>query len=73
MKAMRLACSYKDQFSSLLKKIGFSFATWQALRKTPCEIERLQSAEMGFVNMLAPSFKNLPEILSAPAAKLFGN
>ena len=30
-------------------KIGFSFSTLQALGKTPCEIERLQSAETGFV------------------------
>ena len=37
--------------------MGFSFATLQAFGKTPCEIERLQSTEMGFANMLAPSFK----------------
>ena len=40
----------------------------QALGKIPCEIERLQSAEMGFANMLAPSFKNVPESLSTLAA-----
>ena len=50
-------------------KIDFSFATLQALGKTPCEIERLQSAEMDFANMLAPSFKNLPENLSTMAAR----
>ena len=44
-------------------KIGFSLAILQALGKTPCEIERLQSAEMGFANMLAASFQNLPESL----------
>ena len=49
-------------------KIGFNFATRQEFGKTPCEIERLQSAEMGFANMLAPSFKNLPENSSTPAA-----
>ena len=49
-------------------KIGFSLAILQALGKTPCEIERLQSAEMGFANMLAASFQNLPESLSIPAA-----
>ena len=49
-------------------KIGFSFATLQALGKTPCEIQRLQSAEMGFANMLAPSFKNLLESVFTPVA-----
>ena len=28
----------------------------------------MQSAEISFANMLAPSFKNLPENLSTPAA-----
>ena len=32
-------------------EIGFSFATLQAFGKTPCEIERLKSAEMSFANM----------------------
>ena len=50
-------------------KISFSFATLQALGKTPCEIERLQSAEMDFTDMLSPSFKNLPENVSTPAAR----
>ena len=49
-------------------KIGFSFVTLEAIGKTPCEIERFQSAEMGFANMFAPSSKNLPESLSTPAA-----
>ena len=49
-------------------KIGFSLVTLQSLGKTHCEIERLQSAEIGFANILAPSFKNLPESLSTPAA-----
>ena len=48
--------------------IGFSFATLQGFGKIPCEIEKLQSAEMGFTNMSVPSFNNLPEILSTPAA-----
>ena len=52
----------------LFLKIDFSLAILQTFWKTPCEIERLQSAEMGFANMLAPSFKNLPESLSTPAA-----
>ena len=33
----------------------------------PCEIERLQTAEMSFTNMLVPFLKNLPESLSTPA------
>ena len=49
-------------------KIDLSFATLQAFGKTPYEIERLQCSNMGFANMLAPSFKNLPESLSTPAS-----
>ena len=52
----------------LFLKTDFSLASLQTFWKTPCEIERLHSAEMGFANMLAPSFKNLPESLSTPAA-----
>ena len=48
--------------------MDFNFATLQACGKTPCELERLQSAEMGFANMLAQSSKNLPESLSTPEA-----
>ena len=51
----------------LFLKIGFSFATLQALGKTPCEIERLHSVEMVFANMLASSFKILPDSLSSLA------
>ena len=35
----------------LFLKIGFIFATLKAFGKTPCEIERLQNAEMGFANV----------------------
>ena len=52
----------------LFLKIDFSLAILQTFWKMHCEIERLQSVEMGFANMLAPSFKNLPESLSTPAA-----
>ena len=48
--------------------IGFSFATLQALGKTPREIDRLQRAEAGFARTSAPSFKNYPERLSIRAA-----
>lgn len=41
--------------------IGFSFATMQAFKKAPREIDRLQSAETGFAKMSAPSFKNVPK------------
>ena len=51
-----------------LLNIGFSFVTLQAFRKTPREIDRLQRAETGFAKMSVPSFKNLPESLSTPAA-----
>ena len=67
MEVISLACSWKDQFFPFLK-IGFSFATLQAFGKTHCEIERLRSAEMGFADMLAPSFKNLWESLCTPGA-----
>ena len=52
----------------LFLKIDFSLAILQTFWKMHCEIERLQSVEMGFANMLAPSFKNLPESLSTQAA-----
>ena len=64
---MRLACSWKGHFLFPFLKIGFSFATLQASGKTACEIERLNE-EIGFANMLVPSFRNLPETLSTPAA-----
>ena len=48
--------------------IGVSFTTLQALGNTPREIDRLQRAETGLARMSAPSFKNLPESLSIPAA-----
>ena len=44
------------------------FFRFQAFRKTLCEIERLQSAEMGFNIMLVPFCKHLQESLSTPAA-----
>ena len=46
------------QFCNLLQIFG----------KTPCQAEKLQNAQMVFANILAPSFKNLPESLSTPAA-----
>ena len=52
----------------LFLKIDFSLAILQTFWKMHCEIERLQSVEMGFANMLAPSFKNLPESLCTQAA-----
>ena len=48
--------------------IGFSFATLQALGKTPREIDRSQRAETGFARMSAPSFKDFPESLSLQVA-----
>ena len=48
--------------------IGLSFATSQALGKTPREIDRLQRAETDFATMSAPFFSNLPKSLSAAAA-----
>ena len=51
--------------------IGFSFATLQALGKTPREIDRLQRAETGFARMSAPSFKNLPESRTRTELRLY--
>ena len=41
-------------------KIGFSFATLQALGNIPWEIERLQISLIGLDKILAPFFRNLP-------------
>ena len=71
MEAIMLAHSWKDQFPPRFFKISFSFATFQALGKMPYKIGKLQSAGMGFANILAPSFKNLPERLSTSAALEF--
>ena len=46
----------------------FRFGTLQVFGKTSREIERLQSAEIGFPNLLIPSFQNSLESLSARAA-----
>ena len=53
METMRLACSWNGQVSSPFLKIGFSFVPLRAFGKTSCEVERFQSVETGFANMLA--------------------
>ena len=47
---------------------GFNLAILQSLGKSPEEMEILHIFVIGFARIFAPSFKNLPEILSIPAA-----
>ena len=47
---------------------GFNLAILQSLEKSPEEMEILHIFAIGFARIFAPSFKNLPEILSIPAA-----
>ena len=48
--------------------IGFNFASLHGSGKIFDFMERLHILVTGFVKMTAPSFRNLPEILSTPAA-----
>ena len=47
---------------------GFNLAILLSLGKSPEEMEILHIFAIGFARIFAPSFKNLPEILSIPAA-----
>ena len=47
---------------------GFNLAILQSLRKSPEEMEILHIFALGFTRVFAPSFKNLLENLSIPAA-----
>ena len=47
---------------------GFNLAILQSLGKSPEEMEILHIVAIGFARICAPSFKNLPEISSIPAA-----
>ena len=49
-------------------KIGLTFASLKALGNLFKDIERLQISLIGLTRALAPSFRNLPESLSIPAA-----
>ena len=62
---MRLACSQKDQFLPLFEKQVSILQLYKNLEKVPV---RLRDCRVGIANMLAPSFKNLPESSSTPAA-----
>ena len=46
---------------------GFNSAILQSLGKSPEEMEILHVFAIGFARIFAPSFKNLPQILSIPA------
>ena len=46
----------------------FNLAILQSLRKSPEEMEILHIFALGFTRVFAPSFKNLLENLSIPAA-----
>ena len=47
---------------------GFSLANLKLLGKSREEMEVLHISAVGFARLFAPSFKNIPEILSIPAA-----
>ena len=47
---------------------GFNLPILQSLGKSSEEMEILHIFAIGFARIFAPSFKNLPEILSIPAA-----
>ena len=47
---------------------GFNLAILQSLRKSPEEIEISHFFVIGFARICAPSFNNLPEILSISTA-----
>ena len=47
---------------------GFNFAVLQPDGNNECFIDKLQIWEMGLAKTVAPSFKNLPDRLSRPAA-----
>ena len=47
---------------------GFNLAILPSIGKRPEEMELLHISAIGFTRICAPSFKNLPEILSIPAA-----
>ena len=47
---------------------GFSLTVLVLLRKSPEEMEILHIFAIGFGRIFAPSFKNIPEFLSIPAA-----
>ena len=47
---------------------GFNLAILQSLGKSAKEIDILHIFSIGFARIFAPSFENLPEILSIPAA-----
>ena len=47
---------------------GFNLAILQSLGKNPEEMEILHIFAIGFSRIFAPSFKNLPEMLSIRAA-----
>ena len=47
---------------------GFILAILQSLGKSPAEMEILHIFVIGFARIFAPSFKNIPQILSIPAA-----
>ena len=47
---------------------GFNLAILHSLEKSPEKMEMLHTFAIGFARIFTPSFKNLFEILSVPAA-----
>ena len=47
---------------------GFDLAILPSLGKSPAKMEVLHISAIAFARIFAPSFKELPEILSIPAA-----
>ena len=52
---------------------GFNFAILQSDGNIEYFIDKLQIREMGLVKTVAPSFRNLPDRLSRPAALFHPN
>ena len=53
--------------STTSSQIGFTFATLQASGKTPQNIDKLQTSDIGLDKISAPSGKKRPESLCMPA------
>ena len=65
---MKWCGSFKGQFWSLFLKNWFEFWNFTTSKNELGLIERLQSWEIGFAKISAPSFRKLPDKLSMPAA-----
>ena len=65
---MKWGGSFKGHFWSLFLKKWFEFWNFTTSKNELGLIERLQSWEIGLAKISAPSFRNLPDKWSMPAA-----